>query len=67
MRFNTKTIGKVIKLYITKYLTNKLYLKRHLYYLKMPESNQIFNQLHKVDVKMEEDNVLLFPTPFLDS
>uniref|UniRef100_A0A2C9UC07 Reverse transcriptase Ty1/copia-type domain-containing protein n=1 Tax=Manihot esculenta TaxID=3983 RepID=A0A2C9UC07_MANES len=62
---------KLEKLYMSKSLFNKLYLKCKLYQLKMVEGgnlvehlnefNRILNQLAKVDVKIKKkDKALLF-------
>ena len=55
--------------YMSKSLTNKLYLKQRLYSLKMAEGldlsqhinvfNQIIGDLKKVDVKLEDENKAL--------
>jgi hypothetical protein len=61
---------KLESLYMSKSLTNKLYLKQQLYDLKMAESsdlsqhtnvfNQIIGDLKRVDVKFEgEDKALM--------
>lgn len=58
---------KLKKIYMTKNLNNKLYLKQKIYKLRMEKDKdlvehlnilkKILNQLQKVDVKINEENI----------
>lgn len=62
-------MGEVKKPYMAKSLTNKLYMKQQWYGLKMKEDvnllehinvfNKLLDQLHKIDVKVEEEDIAL--------